>query len=232
MKLELPPPIPAKRASPTKIEPPRPPAISPESLTKAPPPIPPEVSGEDAGPPIPPPRNEASASGKPLPAVSPPPPVPSALSTQAPSNEKPGKPAEDGESAKTTGRSTPELVVGLGVLVLVLGLLIVWANSPASSPSVDASSAASPTTGSESIQPTAAPLETYHVIKVSRRGHLNIRQGPAETYPVVKTLGPSTRGILLLSGRVPNGSTWWREISFGGHTGWVNENYLEADFPR
>ena len=94
-----------------------------------------------------------------------------------------------------------------------------------------ASSAAYPTTGSESIQPTAAPPETYHVIKVSRRGSLNMREGPAQTYPVVKTLGPGTRGILLLSGRVPNGSTWWQEISFGGHTGWVNEVYLEADFP-
>jgi Bacterial SH3 domain len=120
-------------------------------------------------------------------------------------------------------------------------------SSPLPSPSVDEwellkedlrkraaapSSAASPTTGSEPVQPTTEPLQTYHVIKVKRGDSLKVRTGPGQTDPVVTTLAPGTRGILLLSGRVANGPTVWQEISFGGHTGWVNEIYLEAEFPR
>ena len=113
MKLELPPPIPAKRASPTKVEPP--------------------------------PRNEASPSVKPLPAVPPPPPpqaspppIPPALRTPAPSNEKPGKPAEAGKSAERTGQSTPWLFVGLAIMGF--GLLMVWVNSSSRTKTVSSNS--------------------------------------------------------------------------------------------
>jgi hypothetical protein len=249
MKLELPPPIPAKRASPRKVERP--------------------------------PRNEASPSGKPLPAVSSPPPVQSAPSTPAPSNEDARKPAEAGES--------PWLVVGF--TVLGLGLMIALGisssstqtvpsnsgsysapmtetpvpdtptadsdqspataftpeSSPAPSPSIDeverrledmrkryapAFSAASPTTSSEPVQPTPAPPQMYRVVNVDRGDYLKVRSGPAQTYPVVATLPPGSGGILLLPGRIANGSTMWQEISAGGSTGWVNEIYLEPVFPR
>jgi hypothetical protein len=119
-------------------------------------------------------------------------------------------------------------------------------SSPAPSSSVDewellkedlrkraaALSAASPTTGSEPVQPTTEPLQTYHVIKVKRGDSLKVRTGPGQTEPVVTTLGPGTRGILLFSERIPNGPTMWQKIWVGGYSGWVNEIYLEADFPR
>ena len=257
MKLELPPPIPAKRASPRKVERP---ARNEASPAERPLPV------------VPPPPPQAS-----------PPPIPPAPSTPTPSNEKPGKPAEAGESAKRTGRSTSFLIfvffAVLGCLaVLALGLLIAWGisssstqivphsgsysapmtetpapgtptadsdrspataftpePSPASSPSIDeapAFSAASPTTSSEPIQPTAAPPQMYRVVNVDRGDYLKVRSGPAQTYPVVATLPPGSGGILLLPRRIANGSTMWQEISAGSLTGWVNEIYLEPVFPR
>lgn len=74
--------------------------------------------------------------------------------------------------------------------------------------------------------------QTYHVIKVKRGDSLKVRTGPGQTDPVNTTLAPGTRGILLLPERTANGSTMWQKILVGGHTGWVNEIYLEADFPR
>lgn len=275
MKLELPPPIPAKREFPKKVQPPPRNETSPsvKPLPAVPPPLPAEV-------------NEPNFDRRPPPQASPPP-LPPAPSTQAPSNEKAGTPAE-------------WLVVGF--TVLGLGLLIAWGisssstqkvpsnsgsysvpknetspsvdswepllkdlrkrsgtqnetpaagtsttdsarspatasptseSSPAPSPWVDEASLASqsPTTGSEPVQPTTEPPQTYRVIKVKRGDSLKVRTGPGQTEPVVTTLGPGTRGILLFSERIPNGSTVWQKIWVGGYAGWVNEIYLEADFP-
>ncbi|SRR6266542_323134 len=120
-------------------------------------------------------------------------------------------------------------------------------SSPAQSPSVDESelklkemrdryaaafSAASPSTSPEPSQPATAMPQTYHVIKVKRGDSLKVRTGPRQTDPVNTTLALGTRGILLLPERIANGSTMWQKILVGGHTGWVNEIYLEADFPR
>ena len=90
----------------------------------------------------------------------------------------------------------------------------------------------SPVTSFTLVQPTVAPPQTFHVIKVKRGDSLKVRTGPSQTDRVVATLAPGTRGILLLSGRIVNGPTMWQEISVGGYTGWVNEIYLEADLPR
>jgi hypothetical protein len=95
--------------------------------------------------------------------------------------------------------------------------------------------AQSPTIDPDLIQPTVASPQTYRVIKVKRGDSLKVRTGPGQTDPVITTLAPGTRGILLLSERIANGSTMWQKISVDGNkgwAGWVNEIYLEAEFPR
>jgi hypothetical protein len=89
----------------------------------------------------------------------------------------------------------------------------------------------------------AAPLEspaatrpvtgqsTYRVVKVAKRDFLYLRAGPSSGSPVIARIPPETRGIALGPNRAANGSTIWQEVSVEGHTGWVNEIYLEAENP-
>ena len=79
-----------------------------------------------------------------------------------------------------------------------------------------------------SATPAPAPCR---IVNVAARDFLNLRSGPGEAYRSVGRIRPTTRGIVLGSGRYENGSTVWREISVGGYTGWVNEIYLEAESP-
>jgi hypothetical protein len=77
--------------------------------------------------------------------------------------------------------------------------------------------------------PTTQLLRSYHVVNVAANDSLNLRGGPGETYPTVVRIRAGTGGIRLGANRVRNGSTFWRKISVGPHTGWVNEIYIEAE---
>jgi uncharacterized protein YraI len=70
---------------------------------------------------------------------------------------------------------------------------------------------------------------SYRIVNISHSDSLNVRAGPASTYPIVVKLAPGARGIKLGRGLAPNGTTMWQEISVGGNTGWVNVIYLDAD---
>lgn len=212
MKIELPPPIPSKRASPRKVEhPPRD-----------------EVSPAERPLPVVPPRPQAS-----------PPPITPAPSNEKAG--KPAEIRESGKRPDRIITLLAWLVwgaIGFGVLVFVLGLFIIAVTSPNQTPTADtnasqiaASSPQSSPATSGSVE-AASPPKAYHVIKVKEGHSLNLRTGPDQASPVVTTLVRGTRGILLLPERSPNGSTMWQKISVNGYIGWVNEEYLEADPPE
>jgi hypothetical protein len=77
---------------------------------------------------------------------------------------------------------------------------------------------------------TATPARsTYRVIGISSGDYLNVREGAGSNYPVVATLEPGTGGIVLGTKRAANGETTWQEIFVGGHSGWVNADYIALE---
>ena len=77
---------------------------------------------------------------------------------------------------------------------------------------------------------TATPASsTYRVIGISSGDYLNVREGAGSNYPVVMTLEPGTGGIALGTNRAANGETTWQEIFVGGHSGWVNADYIALE---
>ncbi len=78
------------------------------------------------------------------------------------------------------------------------------------------------------VTATPAP-STYRVIGISSGDYLNVREGAGSNYPVVATLEPGTDGIVLGTRRASNGETTWQEISVGGHSGWVNADYIALE---
>jgi Protein of unknown function (DUF4236)/Bacterial SH3 domain len=91
----------------------------------------------------------------------------------------------------------------------------------------DATTARAPTSW-----PTATPqVRTYHLVNVTDRNPLNMRQGPGADYPIIGQLHPTAHGIILTTKRMRNGTTTWQEISVNGYSGWVNQIYLVPDLP-
>jgi hypothetical protein len=85
-----------------------------------------------------------------------------------------------------------------------------------------------------SVAPPASPpttplLPSYRVVKIGANDFLNLRGGPGETYAAVVRIRAGTGGIRLGESRVRNGSTFWRKISVGPYTGWVNEIYIKPE---
>jgi Bacterial SH3 domain len=78
------------------------------------------------------------------------------------------------------------------------------------------------------VTATPAP-STYRVIGISSGDYLNVRDGAGSNYPVVATLEPGTGGIVLGTKRAANGETTWQEIFVGGHSGWVNADYIALE---
>jgi len=78
------------------------------------------------------------------------------------------------------------------------------------------------------VTATPAP-STYRVIGISSGDYLNVREGAGSNYPVVATLEPGTGGIMLGTKRAANGETTWQEIFVGGHSGWVNADYIALE---
>jgi uncharacterized protein YraI len=60
---------------------------------------------------------------------------------------------------------------------------------------------------------------------------VNMRTGPAATYPVNQRLQKGVNGIVLLGGPVFNGPTKWQKINSRGVVGWVNANFLAKSTP-
>ena len=78
------------------------------------------------------------------------------------------------------------------------------------------------------VTATPAP-STYRVIGISRGDYLNVREGAGSNYRVVATLEPGTGGIVPGTKRAANGETTWQEIFVGGHSGWVNADYIALE---
>jgi uncharacterized protein YraI len=107
---------------------------------------------------------------------------------------------------------------GVGLVVLAILLMVVIQRANVALPVAP--------TAAPSDSPSRPQVATYRVVNVA---FLNLRGGPDETYPVVVRIRGGTGGIRLGASRVRNGSTFWRKISVGPYTGWVNEVYIEAE---
>jgi hypothetical protein len=88
------------------------------------------------------------------------------------------------------------------------------------------------------VEPTAPPasasttplIALYRVVNNLPGGFLNLREGPDSTSRAVVRIHAGTGGIRIGESR-RNGPTFWRKISVGPYTGWVNQDYLEAENP-
>jgi hypothetical protein len=85
------------------------------------------------------------------------------------------------------------------------------------------------------VEPAAAPsttplVATYRVVNDVPKGILNLREGPGSAYRALVIIKAGRGGIRIGESRY-NGPTLWRKIWVGPHTGWVNQEYLEADSP-
>jgi hypothetical protein len=76
----------------------------------------------------------------------------------------------------------------------------------------------------------ANPEMTYRIGGVKAGDFLNMRQGPAVSYPVVQRLQNDVDGVTLIGEPVTNGSTRWQQISSRGVVGWVNADYLAPSY--
>jgi uncharacterized protein DUF4236 len=86
------------------------------------------------------------------------------------------------------------------------------------------------------VEPTAPPpspsttplTPTYRVVNNVPGGTLNLREGPGSANRLLVMIKAGTGGIRIGESR-SNGPTLWRKIWVGPHTGWVNQEYLEAE---
>ena len=86
-------------------------------------------------------------------------------------------------------------------------------------------------TATPSVAPSPTPLvATYRVVNDLPKGILNLREGPSSTSRVSVEIRAGTGGIRIGESH-RNGPTLWRKIWVGPHTGWVNQDYLEAENP-
>jgi uncharacterized protein YgiM (DUF1202 family) len=78
--------------------------------------------------------------------------------------------------------------------------------------------------------PSTTPfVRTCRVVNIAARDSLKLRAGPGSTYPAVTKIPAATRGITLGHKRVRKGTTMWQEVSWDGHTGWVNASYIAIE---
>jgi PEGA domain. len=74
----------------------------------------------------------------------------------------------------------------------------------------------------------AAQAQTYEVAGCE---FLNMREGPACTYPVNQRLQSGVNGIVLIGKPVFNGAIKWQQVNSRGVIGWVNAFYLKRLAP-
>ena len=107
----------------------------------------------------------------------------------------------------------------------------------ASEGSTRATSQASSATESPRPGPSPTPnlvngkLDKYRV-QVPSGGLVNMRQGPAVSFPVIQRLKDGVDSVTLIDKAVTNGSTTWQQIESGGVVGWVNADYLALSVQR
>ena len=74
----------------------------------------------------------------------------------------------------------------------------------------------------------AAQAQTYEVAGCE---FLNMREGPASTYPINQRLQSGVNGIVLIGKPVFNGAIKWQQVNSRGVIGWVNAYYLKRLAP-
>ena len=82
---------------------------------------------------------------------------------------------------------------------------------------------------------TTATGQRFSVQGVDPSDVLNIRSGPSPTHEVVGTIPPDGSGVIPVGGRRQLGPSVWREVSYRGVRGWVNDRFLveeRANQPR
>lgn len=85
--------------------------------------------------------------------------------------------------------------------------------------------------GAQTMDPALA-IDEYRVIGVAANDSLNIREGvpfaaSISEAPVIGTIPPDAAGVVETGVSVTIDSSLWREVRYGGVTGWVNARYLE-----
>jgi len=60
---------------------------------------------------------------------------------------------------------------------------------------------------------------------------LNVRSGPSPKHDVVGTIPAHARGVAAVGPRRQIGPSVWREVSYEGVRGWVNDRFLVEERP-
>jgi hypothetical protein len=77
----------------------------------------------------------------------------------------------------------------------------------------------------------AAQAQQAPTYEVAGCEFLNMREGPASTYPINQRLQSGVNGIVLIGKPVFNGATKWQQVNSRGVIGWVNAYYLKRLAP-
>ena len=72
----------------------------------------------------------------------------------------------------------------------------------------------------------AAQAQQAQTYEVAGCEFLNMREGPASTYPINQRLQSGVNEIVLIGKPVFNGATRWQQVNSRGVIGWVNAYYL------
>lgn len=73
---------------------------------------------------------------------------------------------------------------------------------------------------------TTAGGQRFAVRGVDPSDVLNVRSGPSPRHDIVGTIPPDAAGLVPLGGRRQIGPAVWREVSYRGIRGWVNDRFL------
>lgn len=74
------------------------------------------------------------------------------------------------------------------------------------------------------------PSARYRVSGVAANDVLNVRAQPSAAAPIVATLAPDARNIVVTGVRTLEGTqTWWEVLPARGGPGWVNARFLAID---
>jgi hypothetical protein len=73
----------------------------------------------------------------------------------------------------------------------------------------------------------AAQAQQAQTYDVAGCEFLNMREGPASTYPINQRLQSGVNGIVLIGKPVFNGATKWQQVNSRDVIGWVNAYYIK-----
>jgi len=99
--------------------------------------------------------------------------------------------------------------------------------APAPAPALAALAApADPPPAPSSPRAVTAAGPRFAVHGVDAADVLNVRAGPSPKHDVVGTIPADARGIAAVGPRRQIGPSVWREVSYEGVRGWVNDRFL------